>query len=109
MSFNFTKVLENFWHTIVQETEKEVIDYATPALKYIEANGGKAILMLAEGVLAGAAAGTPWATLIASLGTAAEAASIQLVEGAAGVVLNYAQSNLVATGTASGAAVAPAA
>lgn len=94
MSFNFIKTIQNLWHTIVTDSEKEIIDYATPAIKYIEANGGKAVLSLAEAVLAGAVAGTPWATLSASLVASAEAQGMQLAEGAAGVMLNYAQSNL---------------
>jgi hypothetical protein len=105
MTAVFIKDIENFLHNLVSSTEAEIVAYATPAIKFIEANGGTAILALAEGVLAGAVAGTPWATLAASLVTQAEAAGIQLAEGAASVVLNYAQSNMQVSGTATGAAV----
>lgn len=105
MSTEVIKAIENFLHTLVNSAQTEIMDYATPAIKYIEANGGKAVLSLAEGVLAGAVAGTPWATLSAALVASAETQGIQLAEGAAGVVLNYAQSNMAVTGTATGAAV----
>lgn len=99
MSFNFAKTIQNFWHTIVQETEKDVIEYATPAIKYIEANGGKAVLALAEAALTAAVAGTPWATVTATLLASAQGVGIQLAEGAAGAILNFAKANLVAQGT----------
>ena len=108
MSTAIIKEIENFLHGLLQKTEVEVVDYATPAIKFIEANGGKAVLSLAEAILAGAVAGTPWSVLTASLLTSAEAQGIQLAEGAANVVLNYAQSNLLVTGAATGAAVPPA-
>lgn len=98
MSFNFVKTIQNLWHTIVQETEKDIIEYATPAIKYIEANGGKAVLALAEAVLAGAAAGTPWAALSTALIASAKVTGIDLAEGAAGAILNFAKTNMVAQG-----------
>ena len=100
MSFNFTKTIQNFWHTIVQETQKDVIEYATPALQFVEANGGKMALSLAEGVLVGLAAGTPWATITAALVTTAQAQGIQLAEGAASIILNMAKANLDAKNAA---------
>lgn len=107
MSTAIIKDIENFLKGLLSSAETEIVDYATPAIKFIEANGGKAVLTLAENVLTGAIAGTPWATLSASLVTSAETAGIALAEGAAGVILNYAQSNLVVTGTATGAALPP--
>lgn len=98
MSNAFVKKIENFLHELVNSAEAEIVTYATPAIQYIEANGGKAVLSLAEAVLAGAVAGTPWATLSASLVTSAEAAGIQLAEGAASAVLNFAKANMVAQG-----------
>lgn len=80
------KVLQNWFHSLVSDLK--------PALDYVEKNGGAAVIQLAEGVLAGAAAGTPWATLISELIPAAEAAGIQLAEGAASIILNLAKANL---------------
>lgn len=99
MSDSILKNLQNLWHHLVSDTQTEIVAYASPAIKYIEANGGKAILSLAEAVLSGAVAGTPWAVLSASLVASAEAAGIQLLEGAAGTVLNFAKANMTAQGT----------
>lgn len=98
MSNAILKSIQNIWHHLVSETKTEIIEYATPAIDYIEQNGGKVVLSLAEAVLAGAVGGTPWATLSASLIASAEAAGIQLAEGAAGAVLNFAKANMVAQG-----------
>ena|ERR1700761_1972955 len=96
MTTEFIKSIENFFHDFVNHADKELVEYATPALDYLKANGGKAVLLLAEGVLSGAASGTPWATLAASLLTAAEQEGIALAEGAASSVLNFAKANLAA-------------
>ncbi len=77
------KEIENWFHGIFTKAEAEIITYSTPALKYVEENGGKAALAIAEGVLAGALSGTPWGALLASMATEAEAAGIRLAEGAA--------------------------
>lgn len=98
MTSAFIKSIENAFHDFIHHVDKEIVDYATPALDYIKANGGKAVLILAETVLAGAVAGTPWATLIAELLPAAEKAGITLAEGAAGTILNVAKANLAAKG-----------
>lgn len=100
MSSSILKAIQNAWHLLVNETQAEIVTYATPAIEYIEKNGGTAVLTLAESVLAGAVAGTPWATLSASLVASAETAGIQLAEGAAAAILNFAKSNMVAEGKA---------
>lgn len=74
-------------------------------LQYLKTNVPAVVIGLAETVLAGAATGTPWGTLIATLIGAAEAKGVTLLEQSAGVALNFAQSNLIATNTATGAAV----
>lgn len=99
MSDSILKSIQNIWHVLVSDTKTEIVTYATPAINYIEANGGKAVLALAETVLTGAAAGTPWAVLEAALVPAAETAGITLLEGAAGTILNFAKANLAAQGT----------
>lgn len=96
MTTQFFKDVENFFHNLLNHADKELVEYAMPALDYLKANGGKAILLLAEGVLSGAATGTPWGELSASLLTAAESAGVALAEGAASSVLNFAKANLVA-------------
>lgn len=96
MTSAFFKSIENMFHDFVNHADKELVEYATPAIDYIKVNGGKAILLLAEGVLSGAAAGTPWAVLSTSLISAAEQSGITLAEGAASSVLNFAKTNLVA-------------
>lgn len=96
----WVKAAQNFWHAIVHDTQKDVIEYATPAIEYIEKNGGKVVLTLAEGVLTGLASGTPWGTIIASLIATAETQGISLAEGAAGIILNMAKSNLDAKNAA---------
>lgn len=87
MNFHdIVKQFQNWFHSLVSDMK--------PALDYVESNGGAAALQLAEGILAGAIAGTPWATLVAQLIPAAEAAGIAIAEGAASIILNLAKANL---------------
>lgn len=90
------KWIQRLWHILVSNVKSEVVQYAEPAIEFIAANGGKIALAIAESVLSAAEAGTPWGTLIASFEKQAVDAGIQLAEGAAGAVLNYAQSNQLA-------------
>lgn len=83
---DIVKDLQNWFHSLVSDMK--------PALDFVEQNGGKAILALAEGVLAGVTTGTPWATITASLIASAETQGIQLAEGAASIILNLAKANL---------------
>lgn len=80
------KDLQRWFHSLVKDMK--------PALDYVEANGGAVVLGLAESVLAGAEAGTPWATLIAQLLPIAEQAGINIAEGAASIILNLAKANM---------------
>lgn len=80
------KTFQNWFHSLVSDLK--------PALDFVEQNGGSMILALAESVLAGAAVGTPWATLIAQLIPAAEKAGITLAEQTASIILNLAKANL---------------
>lgn len=89
---DLVKTLQNYWHSLVSELK--------PALDYVEANGGKAVLLLAEGVLTGVASGTPWGAIVASLVAAAEAQGITLAQGTASVILNLAKANLDAKNAA---------
>lgn len=67
-----------------------------PGLSFIEANGGAAILKLAEAVLAEFEDDASWATIIAAFIPAAESAGVTLAEGAAGAILNAAKLNALA-------------
>lgn len=80
------KAVQNFFHSMVSDMK--------PALDFVETVGGRDVLILAEGVLAGLAAGTPWAAITTALVAAAETQGIQLAEGAASIVLNLAKANL---------------
>lgn len=90
----------------VDKAESEIITYATPAVTFLKANGGAAMLTLAESVLAGFTAGGSWATIIAAFIPAAKAAGVTLSEGAASAVLNFAQANAQAKQLAASAPVA---
>lgn len=86
-----TTVADFFSHA-----EAEVTTYLQPAIAYITSNGGQAALQLAETVLAGFVAGSPWADILAAFIEQAEAQGIKLAEGAAQATLALAQSNMIA-------------
>ncbi len=96
------KIVENEGHAIV-----------SASISYIEKNGLQAVYGLATALLTGAATGTPWATLMASLLAQAETAGITIAKGAESIVLGQAQADLIAAGTliapSTGAVVTPAA
>ena len=98
MSFNFVKTLQNFWHTIVTETQKDVIEYGAPAAHVIVENGGKALLAIAEAARTSAAAGTPWAVLKKTVENSAREAGKELAKDAAEIALNSAKASLLAQG-----------
>lgn len=94
MTLALIKEIENFLHTLVTDVDTAI----QPGVAYLKANVPAEAIKLGEAVLAGAVTGTPWASLVTALISQAEAAGITLAEQAAGIVLNYAQSNLLATG-----------
>lgn len=77
-----------------------------PGLQFIEANGGAAILKLAEAVLAEFTAGESWSLIIAAFIPAAESAGVILAEDAASAILNAAKLNALA-GAPAAVVVAP--
>lgn len=108
MSIALIKSIQNFFHLIVNEAEAEIFIYGTPTWEFVKKNGGPAALALGETFLLGAAAGTPWTTLIAQFEVQALAAGLQIAKGAGAVILNLAQSNGIAKGIlASPVATAP--
>lgn len=82
----------------VMAVEKDVKEIGTETVNYIKTNGLQDVYTLATALLAGAATGTPWATLGATLVTQAESAGIALAKGAEAIVLGQAQTDLIAVG-----------
>lgn len=95
----------------VQTAETDVKAIGTSALNFIKTNGLTDLYQIALAVLAGAASGTPWATIGATVVKQGEEAGISIAKGAEAVVIAQAQADLVAAGTivspTSGAVVAP--
>jgi len=83
---------------IVHETEVEVRAIGASALGYIEHNGLTALYSIALAALSGAATGTSWATIGATIVSQGEAAGITIAKGAEAIVLAQAQADLVAAG-----------
>lgn len=90
------KWIQNLWHILVNDAKAGIVEYAEPAIEFIKANGGTAILSLAESVLAKFVANESWALIVADLIKEAETAGHDLSEGAASAVLNFAKSNIIA-------------
>lgn len=78
------------------ETDVEAI--GTAAFNFIKTNGLQDLYQIALSVLAGAATGTPWATIGATVVSQGEAASIAIAKGAESIVLAQAQADLIAQG-----------
>lgn len=82
-------------------------------LTFIKTNALTDLYNIALAVLAGAATGTPWAELGATVVSQGEAAGIAIAKGAEAIVLGQAQVDLIAAGKlvspTSGEIVAPAA
>lgn len=97
---------------IEQEVIADVKAIGGAAITYIETNGLQAAYDIAKALLAGAATGTPWATLGATLLAQLEAAGISIAKGAEAIILGQAQADLIATGSlispTSGTVVTPA-
>ncbi len=83
----------------VQKVETDVVAIGTSALNYIKNNALTDLYNIALAVLTGAATGTPWATLGATVVTQGEAAGIAIEKGAESIVLAQAQADLIAAGT----------
>lgn len=92
MSISIVKSIENFLHGLVTDVDTTI----EPSIAYLKANVPAIAIQLGEELLAGALAGSPWATLLETLTAQVEAQGIKLAEGAAKVALNTAESNLIA-------------
>lgn len=83
----------------IKTAENDVKAIGASALSYIESNGLTDLYTIAMSVLTGAAAGTPYTTVLASVVTQGEAAGISIAKGAEAVVVAQAQADLIAAGT----------
>lgn len=84
--------------TVVQtaETDAEAIGSAT--LAYIKQNALTDLYQIAIAALTGAATGTPWATIGATVVSQGETAGITIAKGAESIVIALAQADLIAQG-----------
>lgn len=69
-----------------------------PGLAYLQANVPVKAIEIAEDLLKDVEADKPWAIILADLIAEAKKDGIELIETAAAITLNTAQSNLIATG-----------
>lgn len=83
----------------VKTVETDVQAIGKSALSYIENNGLKDLYQIALAALTGAATGTPFAAIGATVLKQGEAAGISIAKGAEGIVLAQAQADLVAAGS----------
>ncbi len=92
----FSKAKES---TVVQTVETDAVAIGTATLNFIKTNGLTDLYNIALAALTGAATGTPWATIGATVVTQGEAAGISIAKGAESIVLAQAQADLIAAGT----------
>lgn len=95
----------------VETVENDVKAIGVSALNYIKSNGLTDLYNIALSALTGAATGTSFATVAATVVKQGEEAGITIAKGAESVVLAQAQADLVAQGAivapTTGAVVAP--
>lgn len=84
---------------VVHEAEIKAKAIGSSSLTYIETNALHDFYQICLALLAGAATGTPWATLGATAVAQGEAAGIAIAKGAESIVLAQAQADLIAAGT----------
>lgn len=83
----------------VKTVETDVVAIGKSALSYIESNGLTDLYKIALAALTGAATGTSFAAIGATVLQQGEQAGIQIAKGAEGIVLAQAQADLVAAGS----------
>lgn len=86
-------------NTEVQTIETDVKAIGVSALNFIKTNGLTDLYNIALSVLAGAATGTPWASIGATVVSQGETAGITIAKGAESIVIAQAQADLIAQGT----------
>jgi hypothetical protein len=85
--------------TAVKTVETDVEAAGTSAVSYIKTNLLTELYTLGKSLLLGAATGTSWATLAATLLAQGEAAGLTIAKGAETIVLAQAQADLIAAGS----------
>lgn len=83
---------------VVQTVETDVKAIAGAAWAYIKSNGLTDLIGIAESALAGAATGTPYTAILATVVTQGKAAGLQIEQGAEAIVVAQAQADLIAAG-----------
>lgn len=94
MAFDWIKVIQNLWHTVVADSKKAVMDDIAPLITFIEEKGGPVIIEVATGLLQGALPTAPWNALIDEFIPLAEAAGTKLAQDEAGIILNVAKAKI---------------
>lgn len=84
---------------VVKTVETDVVAIGKSALSYIENNGLQDLYKIALAALTGAATGTSFVAIGATVLAQGEAAGITIAKGAEAVVLAQAQADLVAAGS----------
>ena len=85
-------------NSVVQAVETDAEAIGASALAYIKSNALASLYQIALSVLTGAATGTPWATIGATVVSQGEAAGITIAKGAESIVLAQAEADLIAQG-----------
>lgn len=83
---------------VVKEVVTDIEDIGASSLNFIKTQGLADLYQIALAALAGAATGTPWAQIGATVIVQGEQAGIQIVKGAEAIVLAQAQADLIAQG-----------
>lgn len=87
--------IANWFKSAIEKIDNEI----QPGIKYIEANIPAIAIQIGEALLAGVEVGTPYAVIVKTLIATLQTQGVTLVSGAAHVVLNTAENNLIAAGT----------
>lgn len=82
----------------VQTAETEAEALGSSAWKYIKTNGLQDLVAIAKSALLGAATGTSYTAILATVVSEGEAAGISIAKGAEAIVVAGAQADLIAAG-----------
>lgn len=96
MSLGIVKSIQNLFHIIISDAKTALVNYIEPGLELLTQSGGVATIQKAETYLSGLAAGNPWAATIDGFIVIAGEIGVTLTKEAAGAILNYAQTNIIA-------------
>lgn len=82
----------------VKAVEADAKAIGTATLNFIKTQGLQDLYQIALAALTGAATGTPWATVAATVVSQGEAAGMTIAKGAETIVLAQAQADLISAG-----------